>query len=68
MGWNNFAEFSKSGMCQNAEKIITETENSQEIKTAAILISRKKKKLPKMFIFEITNSGLKKWILKLPKF
>ena len=56
MGWHNFADFSKSRMCQNAEKIITETENSRKMKIAEISISQKKIKLPKMFLPEITNS------------
>ena len=54
-------------MCKNAEKAITETENSRKMKIAEISISRKKRKLPKMYIPEITNSqNLKKRILKLP--
>ena len=43
-------------MCYNAQKIITETENSQKMKIAEISISRKKIKLPKIFIPEVTNS------------
>ena len=40
-------------MRQNAEKIFTKTENSRKTKIAEISISRKRIKLPKMFIPEI---------------
>ena len=53
MEWNNFVEFSKSQMCQTAEKIITETENSWKHKILEIPIYWKKVKLPKIFIPEI---------------
>ena len=56
MGCRNLAEFLKSRMCRNAEKIISETENSRKMKIAEISISRKKIKLQNMFIPEITNS------------
>ena len=47
--------------CQNAEKIITETENPRKIIIVKISIAQKKVKLRKMLIPEITNSpNLKK--------
>ena len=44
-------------MCQNAEKIITETENSRKIKIPEISIYRKKIKFPK---FKKTNIEIAK--------
>ena len=53
----------------NAEKIIIETENSRKIKIAVISMNRKKRKLPKIFIPEITNvQNLRKRILRMLNF
>ena len=48
----DFTAILKCQNCQNAEKIITETENSRIIIIAKISIFQKIRKLPKMFIVE----------------
>ena len=53
-------------MCQNVEKIITETEYFRIIKILNNSISRKKRKLPKCSFPKLKKK--KKRILKLPMF